>query len=137
MDVNGEVIAISLPSGAYATREAYFSALQDAGRDQHPKQLKCFGVKFDPAQPFVSAVILHGCPSCTIRPSRVGALADGASNHCTTKHRQKSIACLPFLRKGFSWNPVEYYSSVPDSNNFRVRFHILLALKQSGATYAQ
>ncbi|CAM9441290.1 unnamed protein product [Scytosiphon promiscuus] len=53
MDVNGDVVTVSVPEGVYATKEAYFSALQDAGRDQHPKQLEYFGVKFDPAQPFV------------------------------------------------------------------------------------
>lgn len=53
MDVSGDVVAVAVPLGVYHSREAYFSALQEAGRDQHPKELKHFGVKFDPAQPFV------------------------------------------------------------------------------------
>ena len=54
MEVGGKVVPVTVPLGIYATQAAYFSALQEAGRDQHPVALKCFGVKFDPAKPFVS-----------------------------------------------------------------------------------
>lgn len=54
MDVGGDVIAVNIPLGVYGTEEALFSALQEAGRDQHPKLLQFFGVKYDRAQPFVS-----------------------------------------------------------------------------------
>lgn len=53
IDVNGHEVSVAVPLGVYASRQAYFSALQESGRDQHPKQLKYFGVKFDSAQPFV------------------------------------------------------------------------------------
>ena len=54
MDVSGVAVAVSVPLGVYNTIGAYFTALQEAGRDQHPTELRHFGVKFDPAQPFVS-----------------------------------------------------------------------------------
>ncbi|CAM9873724.1 unnamed protein product [Ectocarpus sp. 6 AP-2014] len=53
MDVSGVAVAVSVPLGVYSTIGAYFTALQEAGRDQHPTELRHFGVKFDPAQPFV------------------------------------------------------------------------------------
>lgn len=53
MKVSGDLVAVSMPLGIYDTMEAFCSALQEAGRDQHPTELKYFGVKFDPAQPFV------------------------------------------------------------------------------------
>ncbi|CAM9150534.1 unnamed protein product [Ectocarpus sp. 12 AP-2014] len=53
MDVSGVAVAVSVPLGVYNTIGAYFMALQEAGRDQHPTELRHFGVKFDPAQPFV------------------------------------------------------------------------------------
>lgn len=54
MDVGGDVISVNIPLGVYLTEEAFFSALQEAGRDQHPRLLRFFGVKYDRAQPFVS-----------------------------------------------------------------------------------
>ncbi|CAM9233688.1 unnamed protein product [Laminaria digitata] len=53
MDVGGDLISVNIPLGVYVTEEALFSALQEAGRDQHPKLLQFFGVKYDRAQPFV------------------------------------------------------------------------------------
>lgn len=53
------MVAVAVPLGVYASRQAYFSALQEAGRDQHPKELKYFGVKFDPLQPFVRQALEH------------------------------------------------------------------------------
>lgn len=54
MDVGGDVISVNIPLGVYITEEAFISALQEAGRDQHSKLLQFFGVKYDRAQPFVS-----------------------------------------------------------------------------------
>lgn len=54
MEVSGDLVAVSVPLGIYDTMEAYCSALQEAGRDQHPTELKYFGVKCDAARPFVS-----------------------------------------------------------------------------------
>lgn len=59
MDVGGDVIAVSIPLGVYVTEGAFFSALQEAGRDRYPKHLQFFGVKYDRAQPFVSANSRH------------------------------------------------------------------------------
>lgn len=53
MAVNDNLVAVTVPLGIYTTMEAYCSALQEAGRDQHPTELKHFGVRFDPTQPFV------------------------------------------------------------------------------------
>eukprot|EP00752_Nemacystus_decipiens_P008302 g7422.t1 len=54
MEVGGDVVAVRVPLGIYATMQAYCSALQEAGRDQHPTELKYFGVKSDATQPFVA-----------------------------------------------------------------------------------
>lgn len=56
MEVHDDLVAVAVPLGIYATMEAYCSALQEAGRDQHPTELKHFGVKFDPMQPFVRSM---------------------------------------------------------------------------------
>lgn len=67
MEVSGDQVAVTVPLGIYPTMDAYCSALQEAGRDQHPTELKFFGVKFDPKQPFVRSTAvfttLNRCPS--------------------------------------------------------------------------
>lgn len=60
MEVDDKVVAVTVPLGIYPSPAAYFSALQEAGRDQYPVDLKYFGVKFDPTQPFVSQVASIG-----------------------------------------------------------------------------
>lgn len=67
MEVDSDVVAVSVPLGVYNSREAYFSALQDAGRDQHPKKLQSFGVKYSRTHPFVSRVPLKF--ACWLRAS--------------------------------------------------------------------
>lgn len=57
MEVGGDLVAVTVPLGVYATMAAYCSALQEAGRDQHPAELKHFGIKLDPTQPFVRPMI--------------------------------------------------------------------------------
>lgn len=54
------MIAIALSTGIYHTREAYFTALQEAGRDQHPDILRCFGVKHVANATLVSYVGVPG-----------------------------------------------------------------------------
>lgn len=53
LEIDGKAMSVKVPLGVYGSRQAFFSALQDAGRDQHPKQLRLFGVKFSSHQPFV------------------------------------------------------------------------------------
>lgn len=53
MNVCGDVISVALPLGIYHTRKDFFTAVQEAARDQHPKQLRLFGVKYSPTRPFV------------------------------------------------------------------------------------
>lgn len=53
MKVCGDEVSVALPLGIYNTREAFFTAVQEAARDQHPKQLRLFGVKYSPARSFV------------------------------------------------------------------------------------
>lgn len=59
MDVSGDLLSVSVPLGIYETMEAYCSALQEAGRDHHPTELKYFGVKFDPTLPIVRLRVLE------------------------------------------------------------------------------
>lgn len=53
MEVSGDLVSVTVPLGVYSTMKAYCSALQEAARDQYPTELRHFGVKFDPTQPFV------------------------------------------------------------------------------------
>lgn len=54
MDVGGEMVSVALPQEVFHSREAFFAALQEAARDQHPAILRYFGVKFTSGVPFVS-----------------------------------------------------------------------------------
>jgi len=58
MNVCGDIISVALPLGIYHTREDFFTAVQDAARDQHPKQLRLFGVKYSPTRSFVGPPFL-------------------------------------------------------------------------------
>lgn len=54
MEVDGDVVSVAVPKGVYYSRGDFFAALQEAGRDQHPKILSCFGIRYTKTVPFVS-----------------------------------------------------------------------------------
>lgn len=54
MNINGDVVSVAVPKGVYYSRGEFYAALQEAGRDQHPKMLSCFGIRYTKAVPFVS-----------------------------------------------------------------------------------
>lgn len=55
MDIGDESISVAVPSEILHSREEFFAALQEAGREQHPLLLQNFGVKSTSGVPFVSA----------------------------------------------------------------------------------
>lgn len=55
MEMGDESISVAVPSEIFHSREGFFAALQEAGREQHPLLLQNFGVKSTSGVPFVSA----------------------------------------------------------------------------------